>query len=399
MKRYVIGVLIFVLVFASMCEEKETEITKENIGEKVAEAYKDVETYSMNTEMTVTVTGNVDGEEKTITVINKQESVYDRKNSRQKHHSKVTMSGEGMNYTVEEEIYLFGKTLYIKILGDWYKKELEEPPELDDVRSFRELFSNSEISEMKVVTYGGEKVYYVTLTPTLSKMVETFEKTQKLYRELGIGNEMTLGDLEESVEDFKIHYWISKKDLLIVKMQIELNQRYSEEIEGKGHTEIVTLITDYNKYPDIKLPEDAKYAEDWDKSPFAQYKKTEEEIEKLNTGIRITNITNDDKTFYITVENGTLYEISSDDGNKVLDVDEDSRKSEMHVTIMDDYGKTIVDYIVDNKGSYAKFTEEPILPYAEEQIEITVSEIKPGVTYRIIIEAAEEKTEEIYTAI
>lgn len=399
MKRYIIGVLIFVLVFASMCEEKETEITKENIGEKVAEAYKDVETYSMDTEMTVTVTGNVDGEEKTITVINKQESVYDRKNSRQKHHSKVTMSGEGMNYTVEEEIYLFGKTLYIKILGDWYKKELEEPPELDDVRSFRELFSNSEISEMKVVTYGGEKVYYVTLTPTLSKMVETFEKTQKLYRELGIGNEMTLGDLEESVEDFKIHYWISKKDLLIVKMQIELNQRYSEEIEGKGHTEIVALITDYNKYPDIKLPEDAKYAEDWDKSPFAQYKKTEEEIEKLNTGIRITNITNDDKTFYITVENGTLYEISSDDGNKVLDVDEDSRKSEMHVTIMDDYGKTIVDYIVDNKGSYAKFTEEPILPYAEEQIEITVSEIKPGVTYRIIIEAAEEKTEEIYTAI
>ena len=399
MKRYVIGVLIFVLVFASMCEEKETEITKENIGEKVAEAYKDVETYSMDTEMTVTVTGNVDGEEKTITVINKQESVYDRKNSRQKHHSKVTMSGEGMNYTVEEEIYLFGKTLYIKILGDWYKKELEEPPELDDVRSFRELFSNSEISEMKEVTYGGEKVYYVTLTPTLSKMVETFEKTQKLYRELGIGNEMTLGDLEESVEDFKIHYWISKKDLLIVKMQIELNQRYSEEIEGNGHTEIVALITGYNKYPDIKLPEDAKYAEDWDKSPFAQYKKAEEEIEKLNTGIRITNITNDDKTFYITVENGTLYEISSDDGNKVLDVDEDSRKSEMHVTIMDDYGKTIVDYIVDNKGSYAKFTEEPILPYAEEQIEITVSEIKPGVTYRIIIEAAEEKTEEIYTAI
>jgi len=80
-------------------------------------------------------------------------------------------------------------------------------------------------------------------------------------------------------------------------------------------------------------------------------------------------------------------------------VDEDSRKSEMHVTIMDDYGKTIADYIADNKGSYAKFTEEPILPYAEEQIEITVSEIKPGVTYRIIIEAAEEKTEEIYTAI
>ncbi|OQX84958.1 hypothetical protein B6D60_08490, partial [candidate division KSB1 bacterium 4484_87] len=34
---------------------------------------------------------------------------------------------------------------------------------------------------MKEVTYGGEKVYYVTLTPTLSKMVETFEKTQKLY--------------------------------------------------------------------------------------------------------------------------------------------------------------------------------------------------------------------------
>ena len=79
MKRYIIGVLIFVLVFASMCEEKETEITKENIGEKVAEAYKDVETYSMDTEMTVTVTGNVDGEEKTITVVNKQESVYDRK--------------------------------------------------------------------------------------------------------------------------------------------------------------------------------------------------------------------------------------------------------------------------------------------------------------------------------
>ena len=69
------------------------------------------------------------------------------------------------------------------------------------------------------------------------------------------------------------------------------------------------------------------------------------------------------------------------------------------MTIMDDYGKTIADYIVDNKGSYAKFTEEPILPYAEEQIEITVSEIKPGVTYRIIIEAAKEKTEEIYTAI
>jgi len=174
--------------------------------------------------------------------------------------------------------------------------------------------------------------------------------------------------------------------------------------------EITATLTDYNEPMSIELPEEAKYAEEWDKSPFASSQKEREEMEKeikrieeeigsIGGKLRILNITNDNDTFYIMIKNATEYMLVNDDGNEELDMDSNSKVSELQVIIKDNSGNIIVDYIIGGNGEFAIFTDGPVASNEEDQIEITVSEIDPGITYSINIKAADEETTEKYTAI
>lgn len=413
----IVGILIFIFVFVAMCGEKTTEeITEANIKEKVVEAYENVDTYKMKTEMVMNMTGEIEGEEKTMKMTITMDSVYDLENEKQKHSSQMSMGEGAMSYTLEQEMYLVENTLYIKMLDKWYKKVLEDPPVLDQTEALREMFNASEILEMKEENLDGEDVYYISLDPTLSELAGSFAKTQGLYEELGLSqSEIDLEEIEEAIEDCEVYYWVSKKDLRIVKVLTKIDMRLEEtlleeEIKITEHMEITATLTDYNEPMSIELPEEAKYAEEWDKSPFASSQKEREEMEKeikrieeeigsIGGKLRIVNITNDNDTFYIMIKNATEYMLVNDDGNEELDMDSNSKVSELQVIIKDNSGNIIVDYIIGGNGEFAIFTDGPVASNEEDQIEITVSEIDPGITYSINIKAADEETTEKYTAI
>jgi len=413
----IVGILIFIFVFVAMCGEKTTEeITEANIKEKVVEAYENVDTYKMKTEMVMNMTGEIEGEEKTMKMTITMDSVYDLENEKQKHSSQMSMGEGAMSYTLEQEMYLVENTLYIKMLDKWYKKVLEDPPVLDQTEALREMFNASEILEMKEENLDGEDVYYISLDPTLSELAGSFAKTQGLYEELGLSqSEIDLEEIEEAIEDCEVYYWVSKKDLRIVKVLTKIDMRLEEtlleeEIKITEHMEITATLTDYNEPMSIELPEEAKYAEEWDKSPFASSQKEREEMEKeikrieeeigsIGGKLRILNITNDNDTFYIMIKNATEYMLVNDDGNEELDMDSNSKVSELQVIIKDNSGNIIVDYIIGGNGEFAIFTDGPVASNEEDQIEITVSEIDPGITYSINIKAADEETTEKYTAI
>jgi len=413
----IVGILIFIFVFVAMCGEKTTEeITEANIKEKVVEAYENVDTYKMKTEMVMNMTGEIEGEEKTMKMTITMDSVYDLENEKQKHSSQMSTGEGAMSYTLEQEMYLVENTLYIKMLDKWYKKVLEDPPVLDQTEALREMFNASEILEMKEENLDGEDVYYISLDPTLSELAGSFAKTQGLYEELGLSqSEIDLEEIEEAIEDCEVYYWVSKKDLRIVKVLTKIDMRLEEtlleeEIKITEHMEITATLTDYNEPMSIELPEEAKYAEEWDKSPFASSQKEREEMEKeikrieeeigsIGGKLRILNITNDNDTFYIMIKNATEYMLVNDDGNEELDMDSNSKVSELQVIIKDNSGNIIVDYIIGGNGEFAIFTDGPVASNEEDQIEITVSEIDPGITYSINIKAADEETTEKYTAI
>ena len=413
----IVGILIFIFVFVAMCGEKTTEeITEANIKEKVVEAYENVDTYKMKTEMVMNMTGEIEGEEKTMKMTITMDSVYDLENEKQKHSSQMSTGEGAMSYTLEQEMYLVENTLYIKMLDKWYKKVLEDPPALDQTEALREMFNASEILEMKEENLDGEDVYYMSLDPTLSELAGSFAKTQDLYEELGLSqSEIDLEEIEEAIEDCEVYYWVSKKDLRIVKVLTKIDMRLEEtlleeEIKITEHMEITATLTDYNEPMSIELPEEAKYAEEWDKSPFASSQKEREEMEKeikrieeeigsIGGKLRIVNITNDNDTFYIMIKNATEYMLVNDDGNEELDMDSNSKVSELQVIIKDNSGNIIVDYIIGGNGEFAIFTDGPVASNEEGQIEITVSEIDPGITYSINIKAADEETTEKYTAI
>jgi len=129
-------------------------------------------------------------------------------------------------------------------------------------------------------------------------------------------------------------------------------------------------------------------------------KNVEEQTGTIGSKLRVTNITNDNVTFYVTVKNATGWNLVATIG----DIDEDAQVS---IKIKDSNGDDHMEDSVtgavggDELGS-ANFTSSPAeIPIDEEgQFEAAgTADIRPGETYTIIITAAGVTTTEKYTAI
>ena len=145
----------------------------------------------------------------------------------------------------------------------------------------------------------------------------------------------------------------------------------------------------------------------WYKSfQASSQKNVEEQTGTIGSKLRITNITNDNKTFYITVKNATGKDLgywSSPD---------DQTQTNVSITIKDSQGNEVgthTTYVGQGtaSGNYASFTgvtmnQEGVAieSDSEGQIELHLTEdVQPGETYTIIITAAGVTTTEKYTAI
>jgi len=129
-------------------------------------------------------------------------------------------------------------------------------------------------------------------------------------------------------------------------------------------------------------------------------KNVEEQTGTIGSKLRVTNITNDNATFYITVKNSTGYDLKT----SVSDPDEEATVS---IKIKDSNGDdhmedSVVGASDGNEKGSANFTSAAAeIPNDEEgQFEAAgTTDIRPGETYTIIITAAGVTTTEKYTAI
>jgi len=145
---------------------------------------------------------------------------------------------------------------------------------------------------------------------------------------------------------------------------------------------------------------------EWTFTP--QTKNVEKQTGTIGSKLRMTNITNDKNTFYITIKNATGYELVNDliGGSFTaddLDVDEDNYQADVMVTIKDSTGSPVVNGIMVKAygSSTASFTNGTIDNDDEGQIEVIVAtaQMNPGETYTIIITVAGTTSTEKYTAI
>jgi|GEM_PF-625168 len=137
-------------------------------------------------------------------------------------------------------------------------------------------------------------------------------------------------------------------------------------------------------------------------------KNVEEQTGTIGSKLRVTNITNDNQTFYITIKNATGYALVTDIGDDgSLNVNDTNHQADVQVTIKDPNGVTISTGMVNEAATGVNWTFTTlsgtvgIATDDEGQIEVTVSsdDMSPGATYTIIITAAGTTSTEKYTAI
>ncbi|MCK4432543.1 MAG: hypothetical protein KAV48_01290, partial [Methanomicrobia archaeon] len=133
-------------------------------------------------------------------------------------------------------------------------------------------------------------------------------------------------------------------------------------------------------------------------------KNVEEQTGTIGSKLRVTNITNDNVTFYITLKNATGYGLVDDINPTLgsLDIDDGTHTADMMVTIKDSSGNPVANgAMVVATSNVAKFTTTEIPNDEEGQIEVIVAaaDMNPGETYTIIITAAGTTSTEKYTAI
>ncbi len=403
-KILLVGMLIGILVCTTMCQEEQDEITKENIGQHVADAYTTVTTYKIQTHMQMDMTMQMQGEETSMTMVMKMDSAVDEQHAKQKSDfsMNVNVKDTDMNYTLDGETYIEGNTFYMKMLGDWYKKELEDASALNQTKALEDLLTSAEILMLEETTLDGKDAYHLTLQSTLSQLLKMYKETQTISQQLGTAEgQLNIAQLEKSIKDYTVEYWISKTTHRIVKSVVTMDLEMTEIPGAQGATTdgtltLTTSMSSYNAEVVIDMPEDAKFAKDWEDFMSTYGGETSEE--QVSGELHIVNVTNDDKKFYIMIYNNTGYTLVTDNGNGTMDVGSNTSTSEVRVVIKNSSHHTIVNQLVTESGD-AMFLGGETTFYHEGHITVSVPDITPEASYTITVTAANTTTTATYTAV
>ena len=221
----------------------------DEIISKSYNALKNVNTYKFDLSMSIktkvmgtTVTINMDGH-----------GAVDYKSKKMK----MAYTFQGMNY----EIYIIGDTMYIKILGRWYKttqKGLWERQEMINA-------SISLMEKLKAEVKGVEKVdgrdaYKVEITPGgLSEK----ELTDIIMETISTGYSNIPTGLQGNItiKSFSSTVWIDKETYVVLKTVSDMEMEMKSNV-GSVTSEIHSewKIKDINKPVSIVLPPEAKNA-------------------------------------------------------------------------------------------------------------------------------------------
>lgn len=276
-KRVITVLLGAAIIFtAAGCGEGEDTVlpSSREIIDGVTEAMKDIRSFRYEMDMTVDMSGDVDGESVDILMTTSSEARIDLLNERMWMDASINivMTDED-DVSMDMEIYLIDAVAYMLMEAPdfdplWVKSEApnEILSQMNQVGSQIELLETAE--EVKVT--GSEKVgsyycYVLQLNPDAEQLWEVARQQSAL------GGGATLPDVPEDIfkelfKKFSVKQWIAKDTYRLVKTEIQMNMNLSADVlevetgDVLWDTTMTIYLSDYNKSVSIVLPRDAENA-------------------------------------------------------------------------------------------------------------------------------------------
>ena len=262
LKRYhklviVLVVALVVVVLAWYLLQRGPELPKpEEVLAKVTSASKELKTYKI--EMKVTTTVKVRGQTQAMEF--KGTGEVDRESK--KLHMEFTFKvGE---YEAEQEIYVIGNTMYMEIMGKWYKFSA---PGIWESQEFVNA-TLKVMKHMKAEVKGVERVddreaYKLVVKPS---GISEEELTKLLLNASGITGISSMTELSAlwknmTFKSFELEMWVDKETGVLLKSKTKL----TIELKIGGMVSSITSetelkIKDINVPISIELPPEAKKA-------------------------------------------------------------------------------------------------------------------------------------------
>lgn len=237
-----------VLALSGCVEEKKTQTTVEDLKAKFLESSNSMKSYSFDSITTaessgmkfdIPMSGKVD-------IPNK----------------KAYISTEMLG--MKTEMYMINDTVYMKNMEIWTK--ISEKAEFEDKwKQSNQYNANIELlRDAKAEITGeedirGEKCYVLKVTPDVKKFF------RQIMSQSGEVNEKELEEVEKSITEMSVKFWISEKTRYIAKT--DMLMKMNIDVTGTKmdvNMRMVMNIYDYNKPMAIEPPEEALNAGEFD---------------------------------------------------------------------------------------------------------------------------------------
>ncbi len=264
-----IGVVMAMSASFMACGEEIP--SADEIVNGVIESLDDVESYEMDVDMEMRMSGEDEGMQIEVETTMAIDGVFDFVNEQAKMVIDMSMAGPGEDpVEMAMEMYIIGDMTYammdMPLMGPtWVKTDTEEElwDEMNYARSQVDMLKTAQVEVIGSEKVKGVDCYVIQLTPDIEQLWELMmEQTG------GELPDIPSEELQDVFRSFSVKYWIAKDTYFLAKVDIEMVADFSSEAMGlAGDEGAVTmdmtmsmLAYNYNESVTIVLPPEAEDA-------------------------------------------------------------------------------------------------------------------------------------------
>ncbi len=274
-KRILTVSLVLVMIPSLVaCTTGEEELTSaQEIIDGVINSLDDIRTYQFDTDMTIDMAGEAEGEAFEGTMVMDSSGAFDLENRQMRMDTTMSLAMIGEDeMEMGTEMYLIGDMMYMlmeypEMEPMWMKSEVPEEywEEMNQVESEVELLKAAQGELIGSEMVGGIDCYVLQLTPDLEHLWQFYIQQAQVTGEVP---DITEESLREIFQSFSVKQWIAKGTYFLTKAEIDMAMEFTPEEMGYPEEEgIMTMDIamsflgyDYNQPVSIVLPPEAEEA-------------------------------------------------------------------------------------------------------------------------------------------
>lgn len=268
--------LVMVLSFTACAVEVTKEVglpSTQEIVDGVLESLDNIKTFQFDMDMTVDMSGEVEGEAVEMTMVMDSDAAIDVENREigMKINIDMALPDEG-EMEIGEEVYIIGDMMYmfIDVPGTgpmWLKSKMPAGSweHMSQNEAQIELLKTAQVKVMGSEKIQGIDCYVFELTPDMEQL------WQIAMQQATVVGEEVLPDVpeeffQEMFRSFSVKQWIAKDTYYLTKVETNMAIELTAEAMGIEEGEVFQDITmtlfiyDYNEPVSIVLPPEAKGA-------------------------------------------------------------------------------------------------------------------------------------------